>query len=682
MAGKPRPSGTLLDPDFISASVRIPTITGCNARYCYPRLARRIFLAARGLTGVRTLPNQEFDAMTNHDLPRPDDVASDYFDYFFLRSKGDGSVVTGSTPGTLFSAPMRAHDRANQIVKAVAISTESEHVMLVFKGSPLALDLTSSGQLIWNTQNSTSQSQHWAVTADNQLVNASTPNMALRLNVQNSTYSMAAADSTDAYQLFEMLYPSDFTYIRNCWTGKFLTNIAGAGAWQALNPALDDGQQWGITSDGFLVNRLTSSVLQLSASSPSSGLVLNLGNQVALGSGDAFQRFDINAIDGAFHSKLDSSYVIAKSGDNAVIQPYSASDDTQLMELISPFQFFGLMNGSSNGQGQRSWLYRSGNSVQLSEAVPVNDPTASFTVSRYGELISPLDGFVLQSTGAQNAPQFVDGEPDPIGFASTSFIYTNQPGPPAGYGTIALRSGGLYLILVAEHRSVSAKMWDLYNWRFSGNQVWQLTGQPNSVFSAYQGLAQSFFSDPAPLPGQVVALEAVDPETALLVGNLDKTTNVIITLVSGLLDIVAGISVGSVADNIAGRVALYVLGNSDLAARIAVFMQGSITAASIIAVADGITRAGLWMKLFRLLLPDTFWGWTLTIAKLSLTIAGWALGVGVAITGAKIAVLVGSLLNIVASDREAAAAEAALLTAHAERLRRAETTAGLQLAGG
>jgi hypothetical protein len=291
-----------------------------------------------------------------------------------------------------------------------------------------------------------------------------------------------------------------------------------------------------------------------------------------------------------------------------------------------------------------------------------------FTISRYGEIISVIDGFVLQSLGSGQTPQFVDPDGVEIGFDSTTFVYSeaNAVYPP-GYGTIMLRSGGLGLIDYCTTPDVPW-MWTL-SLPASGNQVWSMQGIPNSVFSQYQEFARQFFSDPAPLPGEVATIAAIDSATIELASQLDKTTKVIITLLTGVLDIAAGISVGSLADQAVTKVAVTVLGNADVAAKIAVIMQGTVTAASIIAVADGITKAGLWLQLFKMMLPNSFWGWTLTIVKLGFTIVSWAIGVGLAVTGAKIALLVASILLIIKEGAAEAEAEAEALLTHVALLR-------------
>jgi len=113
------------------------------------------------------------------------------------------------------------------------------------------------------------------------------------------------------------------------------------------------------------------------------------------------------------------------------------------------------------------------------------------------------------------------------------------------------------------------------------------------------------------------------------------------------------------------------LGEANIANKIAVIMGGTCSVASIIGVADAITKAHLWYKLFDLLLPSSFWGWTLTILKLAVTVASYVIGVGVAITGAKIALVVAQILYIIKSDAAESMREAALVAAHARRLQSA-----------
>ena len=105
--------------------------------------------------------------------------------------------------------------------------------------------------------------------------------------------------------------------------------------------------------------------------------------------------------------------------------PFNANDQNQLAEFISPFQFFLLQN-----QATANWLTRdsSGPNIHFQAQQDGNNDQL-FTVPRYGEVISPMDGFVLQNAGA-NPATFVDTAPQAIGFATTTFRY-------AADGTIA-----------------------------------------------------------------------------------------------------------------------------------------------------------------------------------------------------------------------------------------------------
>jgi hypothetical protein len=584
-------------------------------------------------------------------------------------SSGTAPDPSTGVPANRLVVPrdMLAHARGPQLFKWAAVGTDAQYALIVNQDSQLALELDGGGRLILATPNPLSVRQQWAVTVHDQLRCAGAPDQVL--SVAAGSYVMAPSDESDPNQKFEFLPPSDFTYIRNSWTGRYLTAEANnAASWQTMSPSRDDYQQWGITSDGFLVNRATARVLQLSAATPSPGLILNLGDQAPLGAGDAFQRFDVSAVDGAFHSQADPDYVIGKEDDRPILQRFSESDYTQLIELLSPFQFFSLQNGASYGPwNQHGWLERIGNGtgIGLDQTGRIDQ---SFTVSRYGELISPIDGFVLQSAGQAATPQFVDPEPEPIGFDTTTFVYGAIEGAIPGLGTITLRTGGLGLILASEHHEQVPMMWPVAA-SPGGNQQWQLVGPPDTVFSQYQDLARIFFARPAPLPGEQAALRVIDEETATLVPQLNKTTKVIGALILGALDIFAGITPIGMNDAAMTALAQRVLGNAEVAARIAAWMQEGITIASVISVVDGVTRAGIWWQILDFFIPNSFWGWTITIAKIGVSIVQWVSGVGTAIKGAKMVILVAQIVNIIRSDEVQVAEEVALLSTHVERLR-------------
>ncbi|MGU3473205.1 hypothetical protein ACLBWT_18915 [Paenibacillus sp. D51F] len=570
--------------------------------------------------------------------------SEDYLSYFFLRNKGAGGPVLGFAPtGTkVVGQPMLPHRRGTQLFKCVAVAVDSKFILLVNQSTQLALQADDDGSVRFAPQDTTVPGQQWAFTAKDQIVNATQGSKVLALN--NSSLAFANPDDIDATQKFEMFYPSDFVYVRNCWTGRFMT--AGPNdsvSWALMSAANDDNQQWGITSDGMLVNRGSGKVLQLAAAQPTPGAIMILADQVASGPGNANQRFDMTSIDGTLHCCANNDFVIGKDDTNVVSELYAAVDHTQLIEFISPFQFFSIQN-QAVVNGAKLWLARNGSNLQL-EINHSSGLEQLFTISRYGELINPIDGFVMQSQGDLKIPLFVDPAPDPIGFDTTTFIYQGDRAYKPGTGAITLRSGGLSLIV---YRGTPV-MYDHISNPVDGNQAWALVGPNYSLFSAYEELARSFFSTPAPLPSQASNdFELSQQELSDL--SQDKTTRVILTIVTGLLGLV-GISVGTVSLGAARNVAQIVLGESSVAATIAVIMQGTVTASSIIAVADGITHAGLWLKLVEAVLPNSFWGWAITVAKLGATIAGFAFGVGWAVKGAQIALMVADVLVILSSDK-------------------------------
>jgi hypothetical protein len=605
------------------------------------------------------------------DLP-----SSDYCEYFFLRSRMAGGLVAGADPnsGLLVPQSMLAHNRGSQLFKFQAIPGNNERAQVIHQATGNALTAqATSGAMVLAAPSSTNLGQQWALSAANQLQQG---NASVGIVIgQPGYYQMELSDPSSPAQQFELLYPSDFVYIRNSWTGRVLsTDGAHSASWQPMNPAAADYQQWGITSDGFIVSRATAEVLQLSMppfppAPPSGGLLLETAPQ-AWPWNNSNQLFDVMNPDGTI--KTPGGFVIGMSGSEAVTAVYSASDNTQLVELLSPFQFFGLQNGANEGMGQPC-LARDGDSSVLRSWSGGDDNTQLFTVSRYGEIISPVDGYVLQSQGIGAVPTFVDPAPEPIGFNTTTFQYSGSSAAP-GYGEVALRNNlDLGLLIHAGDTGAMPSINSLQP-PVSGPQAWQMLGPDNGLFAAYQDVAREFFANPAPLPGQVstLALAASDPETAQLVRAVPQIVQVTIALVTGFLDIAMGVSVGSVADSVAEEVARVVLGSTEVAAKVAVIMQGTVTAASVIAVADGITKAGLWWQILKMLLPNSFWGWALTVAKLGVTIAAWAVpGLGEAVTGAKVALLCAQIILIVNSDLAAARAEAVALTAYVEGRRSA-----------
>jgi hypothetical protein len=603
------------------------------------------------------------------------EAQSDYLEYFFLRSKGAGGPVMtfrqlGRPPEAL---AMTAHSRGPQLWKFSSWNNKNARYIniVTHEVSGDSGALTLDGSRLSIERPAATQTQQWSITSTNQIVCAA--NAELALSVKGAVYEMARSNPDDPNQQFETLFPSDFVYVRHCWTGRFLTgDLKGGVTWNLLQPAQDDYQQWGVTSDGFLVNRATAQVVQVSSIS-SSGGTCTLGSQTALGPNALNQRFDFNRLDGSVHLRLTrngTEYALANGGTDTVAQvvPAVAGDQKQLIELISPFQFFGLLNGASlNNHDQ--WLSRQGNSVSFAPALTASTYQL-FTVSRYGEIISLVDGYVLQSLGNGKTPAFVDPAPDPIGWESTTFRYDPAAGLEprgGGAGIIALR-GEPSLGLIEAGPPV---MYSPLVSPAGGNQVWKLVGPADSIFGEHTDLARQFFANPAPLPGHAAAGAAPDAATTALTAQLDKTTKVILTLVTGILDIVAGISVGSISSGAVTRLSVILLGEANLANKIAVIMGGTCSVASIIGVADAITKAHLWYKLFDLLLPSSFWGWTLTILKLGVTIASYVIGVGVAITGAKIALVVAQILYIIKSDAAESMREARLIAAHARRLQSA-----------
>jgi hypothetical protein len=580
--------------------------------------------------------------------------------------RAGGLVATVYGDDFLTAESMLSHVRGSQLFKFQAIAHDRQYVQIINQGTQFALGMNSvDGSISLVPPDPTDQAQMWSVGATNQILWHDDAVVSL---VGNGTVLELSKNlnSPDALQ-FEFLYPADFAYIRNCFTGRFLTSdVAGKVSWKMTSASLDDFQQWGVTSDGFLVCRGTAEVLQLSAATPSQGLALSTGPQVALGPGAAIQRFDVDNPDGTFHSEAGADYVIASTdSEQAVVLNYSAKDFKQLVEFISPFQFFLLENGGQI-DGKHPWLVR-GDKQAAVELSKTGDPNQLFTVSRYGELISRVDGFVLLSEGSDKVPRFVDPAPEAIGYEATTFVYNQLPSRFSDYASITLRNGGLGLIVVLGSSPVP--------WMYPLSSVagdaagWQLVGPPQSLFASYQELARQFFSNPAPLPGESTLDREFSAEVTELVGQLSKTTQVIIALITGILDIACGVSVGTVGNAAAEKIAKILLDNVDIAAKVAVIMGGSVTAGSIIAVADGITKSkgGLWWQILKLLLPNSFWGWAITVAKLSLTIASWAVGIGPAVTGAKIALLCTDIIRILKGAAELAAGEATLLAEHVAR---------------
>ncbi|MBF0186233.1 MAG: hypothetical protein HQM06_17835 [Magnetococcales bacterium] len=599
--------------------------------------------------------------------------SSDYLEYFFLRERHSGTVVTQAdpvNPADAAAGTMLAHQRGPQLFKVGTIDGVSNWVSLINQNSSMVLDIvlltTPVGPdlvpcLILNNQNPASLSQQWSVSATNQLLNAAYPNMTLQLGGPLIPGYIMGSPTQQANEQFEMLYPADFVYIRHCATGWYLSAPSNPGQqvmWGTIDTGNPDFKQWGVTSDGNLVNRGASgNVLSLASDPPTVGSSLFLSNPAdPTSQGGLVQQFNVTDPRGGISSVLDSNLVIDMGPSGlAFINTYSSTNVGQLVELISPFQFFSLECGCWIN-GQQPWFIRQGNAGATAFSVS-DQPNELFTVSRYGQIFSMQDSNILQFSGIGNDPAFVVGGTLPLGGPNTTFLYSEAASSQAGYGKISLASNQALGLITYGGTPPSPQFY----WTgspTSGNQVWQLVGQANGFFQEYQALARQYFCNPSPAP-----VSQLHPEVVAAVAQLDKTTKVIITLIAGVLDIATGISVGSVTDAVAAQVAQICLGEATVAAKIAVLMQGTVTAASVIAVADGITKAGLWWQILQLLLPNSFWSWAITIAKLGLMIAAWVLGTpwAAAVTGAKIALLVADIINIIAGDLEKVAKESAIL---------------------
>jgi hypothetical protein len=599
---------------------------------------------------------------------RSQDAPTDNFETFFLRSKAENGVVLTQDPVTnlAIQAPMAALSTGPQLLRVVPISVPLEipYVQLVNQSSGMALAVNDQGVLFFTTSNQLDSRQQWKFGAVGELVGCGAEGNVVTL-FENG-YRFAESNPADPRQLFEVFYPSNFVYIRNSWTGKVLTADESSGvSWQPMNPTNSAFQQWGVTYDGFIVNQASAEVLEPLSKVPAPGMTLTTGKQVALGSGDAYQRFDVNQPDGTFHNCADRNLVIGRDiSDHAVMAPYTESDFTQLVEFISPFQFFALTS-ACNVDENPVWLERKGTSL-VTKPSPGWTLSELFTVSRYGEIISPLDGFVLASGGVDMAPLFVDPAPEAIGYDTTTFVYSTVSPEVLGLGTIALRKNPIGYpqagLVITEGNAPRPFILPLHSPHVV-TQLWSIVGAPNSLVSSNQTLVRSFFSDPAPLPGEPSLQAPASAEIEALVGDLPKTTRVIIALISGCLEL-AGFDVGEHAWKKIGEIAKIVLGSSEVAARVAVVMQGAVTIASIIAVADGISKAGLWWKILKLVLPNSFWGWALYAAKLAVFIASLLTPYGYALRGAKLAVLVMDILLILGEDEQAVAREVALLNTY------------------
>lgn len=598
-------------------------------------------------------------------------ATNDYLQYFFLRMKRSGGLVaTTSDPdgGFISASTMLSHGRGSQLFKFQAISVDSKYVHIINQGSQLALGIIpganpSDNSIYLFTPNPNDKNQMWSVDAANHILLHD--NAVISLVGNGDVFQLSPNLDSDSVE-FEFLYPADFVYVRNCFTGRLLTSdVAGVVSWQMMSASLDDFQQWGITSDGFLVSRATAQVLQLSAATPSEGLALSTGTQVALGAGDAYQRFDVDQPDGTFHSIAGTDYVIASTDSGqAVITAYSATQFRQLVEFISPFQFFSL-EGGLWFYGPQPWFGRAANIAAIGFSQTGN-PDQWFTVSRYGELISRVDGYVLQSQGSREVPQFVDPAPDAIGFDSTTFVYNQLPSPYYNYGSITLRSGALGLIAVGGNPPAP---WMHPLPAPDGSTAWwQLVGPPNSLFASYQELAIQFFSDPAPLPGEGEPHHEFGPELTELLARLSKTQKVVMAIIIGFLDLACGISIGTVGEVAAEQVVGLVLGDPEVAKKVGDVMdqKGTIGPMTIIAVPRAISTK-LWLAILNKLLPRSFWGRTIMIMKLTVTIASWFIGLGAALTGFKLAQLGVKIAGILVESPEVAAAEVALLAEHVSR---------------
>ena len=155
------------------------------------------------------------------------EASSDYLTYFFLRNRGASGLVLESMPGSSNVNPQRmlTHARGPQLFKCVAISPTSNFVLIVNQVTQFALKASAGAPfLTCVAQNPADPSQQWAFTAKSQLTNAAMGQNVL--SIANGVLRFVAP-TDDAGQQFEMFFPSDFVYVRNSASGRFLTAMAG-----------------------------------------------------------------------------------------------------------------------------------------------------------------------------------------------------------------------------------------------------------------------------------------------------------------------------------------------------------------------------------------------------------------------------------------------------------------------
>lgn len=403
---------------------------------------------------------------------------------FFVRSKAaQGLVVTSTLTNTVGGKALLDQNQATQLFTS-APSADPKYVSLICEQPKLALTANLDGSVTLTPLDPAKLTQQWAWQADGSLLTAAFGTsgcLTLQQVGGGYSYKLLPLAAGNVNQQFEALKKTSFYYLRNAFTGLFLTGSQQSKAeWKPLGTAYTDYQQWGMTAEGFLVCRATAQVLQLSNPTPSSGLALNLGTSVDAGPGAAYQYFIWDDLVDRIYSGADKTLVITGGGSlmTVVVQTIDYDNDNQVMELLSPYQIFSLQCGGMVNN-YYPWLDRTNNNA-TSSPTSTGAPSQQFLNSGYGEMISVQDGLVLQNMGEGQQAQFVDRNGRPFGDKAISFVYNTAWSTLPNYGAVlANDKSGFGLINMGGGAWGTPVMWPLTN-PTGGNQVWRVQSMPGT----------------------------------------------------------------------------------------------------------------------------------------------------------------------------------------------------------
>jgi hypothetical protein len=543
----------------------------------------------------------------------------DYLDAVYLcMPNAGGKVLTNESGFSLTARDISPDLRSKQLFKIILATDgphpgRNQHIRILHLQDGMAV-VQMGGRIELHAVEQSSNQVWYLNSSCNIVYDGTTKTIA-----KTSDNRMVLSDTQGSVsQIFEVISATDCNYIRHCATGLVLTaNTTDRVSWEKMDPARSSPQLWLVSPSGFLINSATARVLQLSSPVPHFGLTLNTGARMP-DPNNAHQKFDCHHLDGAFHSRAGVSeqkdYVITKDATGqAVIVDYNVQDRSQVIEFLSPLQFFMLQ--SDVKAGGYPWMVRGGNKAASSYS-PTGDVSQQFTFSRYGDLVSPVDGWILQDKGLQNVPEFVDRSLLPIDNKSTAFTYDDVPKASPIAAAIILRhtlgSSNYGLIMGKGPRQAEPWMYTT-NPPVGGNQAWRLNGLDQSFLSRYLVLSRAFFANIIPFPAEPSQTPGVD---------LDKKYLVIAAIIDWLLYFVCGVSMQTRPDSVTTAIGDLVLNDPQTRDMVSVIVdQRTVSNDTCMAVALRIGEKGQWGLILWQFLPASYYAHVALPARLAKQIA-------------------------------------------------------------